>query len=62
MVQPGHEELIHHMILYGCDLEIPDQYDGVGDMCYDPYNKAGLISMCTATIFGWAIGGNVSLN
>ena len=49
------------MLLYACNIPIPETMDGVGDFCYQQ-NKAQLISACTGTIFGWPTGGNVSYN
>ena len=58
-MEEGHEPLVHHMLLYACNIPIPETMDGVGDFCYE-HNKAELISACTGTIFGWPTGGNVS--
>ena len=54
VVTPGNELMIHHILLYRCN--IPSTYDGVQGPCY---TKDRALPQCRDIILAWAIGGEV---
>ncbi|XP_077992069.1 DBH-like monooxygenase protein 1 homolog [Glandiceps talaboti] len=56
VVQPGHEALVHHILIYQCHHKVDDDLHGYGHECYSP-NMAGNLTECTSVIISWAIGG-----
>ncbi|CAH1799271.1 unnamed protein product [Owenia fusiformis] len=56
-IQPGNEDVVHHVILYACFHEINDSanIDGYAKACYRP-NLPENLSLCQSLVFGWANG------
>ena len=58
VIQPGHEGLVHHIILYACYGEMGDHNHGrAWDCIWDIMPNQ---QKCSAAMLVWAIGGNVS--
>jgi len=55
VITPGHEKLVHHMILYWCSEDLPANMVGSEHMCYK--NDPDSVSSCQHVFFAWAIGG-----
>ena len=58
MIQPGHENLVHHILLYQCDSNLSEEELEHGHECYHP-NMPDSFNTCQAIFFAWAIGGEV---
>ncbi|XP_062324362.1 DBH-like monooxygenase protein 1 homolog [Osmerus eperlanus] len=56
MIQPGHENLVHHILLYQCDSNLSEEELEHGHECYHP-NMPDSFNTCQAIFFAWAIGG-----
>lgn len=63
MIQEGHEEFVHHMLLYECVGGTDDEYsellEFIGHECHHP-NMPEPMQKCEGVSVGWAVGGNVS--
>eukprot|EP00058_Branchiostoma_floridae_P005110 XP_002590598.1 hypothetical protein BRAFLDRAFT_123613 [Branchiostoma floridae] len=56
IIQPGHEALVHHAIVYQCKLgQVPPMLDG-GHECYQP-NMPEEWKHCKSIMTAWAVGG-----
>ncbi|XP_066270632.1 DBH-like monooxygenase protein 1 homolog [Branchiostoma lanceolatum] len=56
IIQPGHESLVHHMVVYQCKLgQVPPMLDG-GHECRHP-NMPEEWNNCKSIMTAWAIGG-----
>ncbi|XP_035686300.1 DBH-like monooxygenase protein 1 isoform X1 [Branchiostoma floridae] len=56
IIQPGHESLVHHAVVYQCKLgQVPPMLDG-GHECYHP-NMPEEWGNCNSIMTAWAIGG-----
>ncbi|XP_078700100.1 DBH-like monooxygenase protein 1 [Branchiostoma floridae x Branchiostoma belcheri] len=56
IVQPGHEALVHHILVYQCKLGmVPPTVDG-GHECYHP-NMPVEWNNCQSIMTAWAVGG-----
>merc|ERR1711963_235564 len=56
IIQPGHENLVHHMLLYYCSQ--PMDADANDDLTYDcNHSKPPQLRSCYSTMIAWAIGG-----
>ncbi|XP_028653745.2 DBH-like monooxygenase protein 1 homolog [Erpetoichthys calabaricus] len=56
LIQKGHENLIHHILLYQCDSNLNESEVGMGHECYHP-NMPDSFLTCESVFFAWAIGG-----
>ncbi|CAL1540453.1 unnamed protein product [Lymnaea stagnalis] len=55
VIQPGSEEVVHHMVLYACHNGFDDQYVGTSFRCYTETPEA--LTNCEKHVFaGWAVG------
>ncbi|KAH9500341.1 DBH-like monooxygenase protein 1 [Bulinus truncatus] len=54
-IQPGHEQLVHHIIVYYCPSSVHAKFDGASFECYD--NVPAELFSCKSLFIGWAIGG-----
>lgn len=61
LIQEGHEEFVHHMVLYECvgatDDEYADYLDFVGHACFHP-NMPDVMKRCEGVTLAWAVGGD----
>ena len=55
VVQPGHEELVHHIIVYKCPMD--RKYINLTYGCDDP--KYSYLHLCPVVYLAWAVGGEV---
>ena len=64
MIQKGHEEFVHHMVLYECvgstDEEYASYLDFLGHECYHP-NMPDAMKKCEGVSIAWAVGGDVRI-
>uniref|UniRef100_A0A9J8DIX8 Monooxygenase, DBH-like 1 n=2 Tax=Cyprinus carpio TaxID=7962 RepID=A0A9J8DIX8_CYPCA len=58
MIQKGHENLVHHILLYQCDSNLNKSEIDRGHECYHP-NMPDSFFTCETVLFAWAIGGEV---
>ncbi|XP_010573340.1 PREDICTED: DBH-like monooxygenase protein 1 [Haliaeetus leucocephalus] len=56
LIQKGHENLVHHILLYQCSSNLNDSVLDYGHECYHP-NMPDSFLTCETVIFAWAIGG-----
>uniref|UniRef100_A0A8C5W798 Monooxygenase DBH like 1 n=1 Tax=Leptobrachium leishanense TaxID=445787 RepID=A0A8C5W798_9ANUR len=56
LIQKGHENVVHHIILYECDRNTNEEVLDYGHECYHP-NMPDVFLSCETIIFAWAIGG-----
>ncbi|XP_047931727.1 DBH-like monooxygenase protein 1 isoform X1 [Anser cygnoides] len=56
LIQKGHENLVHHILLYQCSSNLNDSVLDYGHECYHP-NMPDSFFTCETVIFAWAIGG-----
>ncbi|XP_013388231.1 DBH-like monooxygenase protein 1 [Lingula anatina] len=58
VIQPGHEALVHHILVYACyhDVQDADLYHNRGVECYSG-NMPPTLRQCFKPIIAWAIGG-----
>ncbi|XP_075453452.1 DBH-like monooxygenase protein 1 isoform X1 [Ascaphus truei] len=56
LIQKGHENLVHHILLYECDRNVNDTVLDYGHECYHP-NMPDVFLTCETVLFAWAIGG-----
>ncbi|XP_052441790.1 DBH-like monooxygenase protein 1 homolog [Carassius gibelio] len=56
MIQKGHENLVHHILLYQCDSDLNESEINRGHECYHP-NMPDSFFTCETVLFAWAIGG-----
>uniref|UniRef100_A0A481B8H4 DBH-like monooxygenase protein 1 n=1 Tax=Sus scrofa TaxID=9823 RepID=A0A481B8H4_PIG len=56
VIQRGHENLVHHILLYQCSSNFSDSVLDHGHECYHP-NMPDAFLTCETVIFAWAIGG-----
>ncbi|XP_056009441.1 uncharacterized protein LOC125680065 [Ostrea edulis] len=54
VIQQGHEELVHHILLHKCN-GIERKYIGVDFNCYHSHNQH--LKVCANVIVAWAVGG-----
>lgn len=58
LIQKGHENLVHHILLYQCSSSLNASVLGYGHECYHP-NMPDAFLTCETVMFAWAIGGEV---
>ncbi|XP_041108248.1 DBH-like monooxygenase protein 1 homolog isoform X2 [Polyodon spathula] len=56
LIQKGHENVVHHMLLYQCDSNLNDTDLEMGHECFHP-NMPDSYFTCESVIFAWAVGG-----
>ncbi|KAK9956423.1 hypothetical protein ABG768_014158 [Culter alburnus] len=56
LIQKGHENLVHHILLYQCDSNLNKSEINRGHECYHP-NMPDSFFTCETVLFAWAIGG-----
>ncbi|XP_027032512.1 DBH-like monooxygenase protein 1 homolog isoform X1 [Tachysurus fulvidraco] len=56
LIQKGHENLVHHILLYQCDSSLNESELKMGHECFHPNMPDSFIT-CQTVIFAWAIGG-----
>ncbi|KAL0967362.1 hypothetical protein UPYG_G00251280 [Umbra pygmaea] len=56
LIQRGHENLVHHILLYQCDSRLNERELYFGHECYHP-NMPDSFLTCETIVFAWAIGG-----
>ncbi|XP_023665921.2 DBH-like monooxygenase protein 1 homolog [Paramormyrops kingsleyae] len=56
MIEKGHENLVHHILLYQCDRNVNASEQDPGHECYHP-NMPDSFLTCETVIFAWATGG-----
>ncbi|XP_005280343.1 DBH-like monooxygenase protein 1 isoform X1 [Chrysemys picta bellii] len=56
LIQKGHGNLVHHILLYQCSSSLNDSVLDYGHECYHP-NMPDSFLTCETVIFAWAIGG-----
>nr|XP_020635575.1 DBH-like monooxygenase protein 1 isoform X1 [Pogona vitticeps] len=56
LIQKGHENIVHHILLYQCSSSLNDSVLDYGHECYHP-NMPDSFLTCETVIFAWAIGG-----
>ncbi|XP_065112794.1 DBH-like monooxygenase protein 1 homolog [Paramisgurnus dabryanus] len=56
LIQKGHENLIHHILLYQCDSNLNKSEINQEHECYHP-NMPDSFFTCETILFAWAIGG-----
>ncbi|XP_032540358.1 DBH-like monooxygenase protein 1 isoform X2 [Chiroxiphia lanceolata] len=56
LIQKGHENLVHHILLYQCNSNLNDSVLDYGHECYHP-NMPDSFLTCETVVFAWAIGG-----
>ncbi|XP_035279504.1 DBH-like monooxygenase protein 1 homolog [Anguilla anguilla] len=56
LIQTGHENLVHHILLYQCDSKLNESELDSGHECYHP-NMPDSFLTCETVVFAWAIGG-----
>ncbi|XP_053316119.1 DBH-like monooxygenase protein 1 [Spea bombifrons] len=56
LIQKGHENLVHHILLYECDRNASNAVLDYGHECYHP-NMPDIFLTCETVLFAWAIGG-----
>ncbi|KAK2883451.1 hypothetical protein Q8A67_017088 [Cirrhinus molitorella] len=56
VIQKGHENLVHHILLYQCDSNLNKSEINRGHECYHP-NMPDSFFTCETVLFAWAIGG-----
>ncbi|XP_075453453.1 DBH-like monooxygenase protein 1 isoform X2 [Ascaphus truei] len=61
LIQKGHENLVHHILLYECDRNVNDTVLDYGHECYHP-NMPDVFLTCETVLFAWAIGGEALTN
>lgn len=65
LIEEGHEEFVHHMVLYECvsgtDEEFAEFLDSQGHQCFHP-NMPDSMRKCEGVSIAWAVGGEVSAN
>lgn len=58
LIQRGHENLVHHILLYQCDSNLNESELNASHECYHP-NMPDSFLTCETIVFAWAIGGEV---
>nr|XP_015210154.1 PREDICTED: DBH-like monooxygenase protein 1 isoform X1 [Lepisosteus oculatus] len=56
LIQTGHSNLVHHILLYQCDSNLNESQLDIGHECYHP-NMPDSFLTCESVVFAWAIGG-----
>uniref|UniRef100_A0A6Q2XIZ8 DOMON domain-containing protein n=1 Tax=Esox lucius TaxID=8010 RepID=A0A6Q2XIZ8_ESOLU len=56
LIEKGHENLVHHILLYQCDSRLNESELYSGHECYHP-NMPDSFLTCETIVFAWAIGG-----
>ncbi|XP_029532799.1 DBH-like monooxygenase protein 1 homolog [Oncorhynchus nerka] len=56
LIQRGHENLVHHILLYQCNSNLNESELGASHECYHP-NMPDSFLTCETIVFAWAIGG-----
>ncbi|KAJ8008978.1 hypothetical protein DPEC_G00084040 [Dallia pectoralis] len=56
LIEKGHENLVHHILLYQCDSRLNESELFSGHECYHP-NMPDSFRTCETIVFAWAIGG-----
>ncbi|CAH2250161.1 DBH-like monooxygenase 1 [Pelobates cultripes] len=56
LIQKGHENLVHHILLYECDRNASDAVLDSGHECYHA-NMPDIFLTCETVLYAWAIGG-----
>lgn len=57
IVSKGSEFLVHHMLIYLCEMKYPNKTMGTGRKCY-VNNMPQFWEKCHSVLFAWAIGGS----
>lgn len=60
IIQPGHEQLVHHILIYYCGHAVNTSHAGESYLCYDQ-SPRDLLD-CQNVLVAWAVGGKVSHN
>uniref|UniRef100_S4RP54 Monooxygenase, DBH-like 1 n=1 Tax=Petromyzon marinus TaxID=7757 RepID=S4RP54_PETMA len=60
LVKPGHEGMVHHILLYQCALGLHEAILQSGHRCYQA-NMPEEFRSCESILFAWAIGGGAFL-
>ncbi|KAK0041049.1 DBH-like monooxygenase protein 1 [Biomphalaria pfeifferi] len=55
VIQPGHELLVHHILIYYCGHAVNTSHAGESYLCYDQSPKD--LFDCQNTLVAWAVGG-----
>lgn len=58
IVSKGSEFLVHHMLIYLCEMKYPNKTMGTGQKCF-VNNMPQFWEKCHSVLFAWAIGGSV---
>ncbi|XP_035207693.1 DBH-like monooxygenase protein 1 [Stegodyphus dumicola] len=60
LIQKGHENIVHHLLMYECVGAAPDEYnphvDAYGHQCHRP-NMPDAMKKCEGVFLAWAVGG-----
>ncbi|XP_021030429.1 DBH-like monooxygenase protein 1 [Mus caroli] len=56
IIERGHENLVHHILVYQCNSNFNDSVLDFGHECYHP-NMPDAFLTCETVIFAWGIGG-----
>ncbi|MBN3307113.1 MOXD1 protein, partial [Amia calva] len=56
LIQSGHRNLVHHILLYQCDIKLNESELDLDHECYHP-NMPDSFFTCESVVFAWAIGG-----
>ncbi|XP_053566649.1 DBH-like monooxygenase protein 1 [Bombina bombina] len=56
LIQKGHENLVHHILLYECARDVNEEVLEYGHECYHPNMPDDFVN-CNTVLFAWAIGG-----
>jgi hypothetical protein len=60
IIERGHENLVHHILVYQCSSNFNDSVLDFGHECYHP-NMPDAFLTCETVILAWGIGGEVRL-
>ncbi|XP_064598425.1 DBH-like monooxygenase protein 1 [Liolophura sinensis] len=55
IIQPGNEQLVHHIVLYACPIGTANETAGQGGPCWANFMPPAWRG-CVSTIFAWAVG------
>jgi len=55
VIQKGHENLVHHMLLYYCTNHVEASMSGASFNCYQ--SRPAQLQHCNSVMISWAIGG-----
>ena len=62
IIEKGHEWLVHHIILYACDMELDEatvnEAHGYHGSC-NMWERGHTMDRCSRSVYAWAVGGGV---